>query len=91
MKSVTLYPPGPIIKALTWCVGIKKELEVEIATVRAKRAGLAPAANAIETANGTSKTVAPTFDITSVNAVAKTARAACRPQIGQPSNKRRIF
>ena len=48
MKSVTLYPPGPIIKALTWCVGIKNEFEVEIATVRAKRAGLAPAANAIE-------------------------------------------
>ena len=41
MKSVTLYPPGPIIKALTWCVGIKNEFEVEIATVRAKRAGLA--------------------------------------------------
>ena len=75
MKSVTLYPPGPIIKALTWCVGIKKELEVEIATVKAKRAGLAPAANAIETANGTSKTVAPTFDITNVKAVASTARA----------------
>ena len=40
MKSVTLYPPGPIIKALTWCVGIKNEFEVEIATVRAKEQDL---------------------------------------------------
>ena len=91
MKSVTLYPPGPIIRALTWCVGIKNELEVEIATVRAKRAGLPPEANAIETANGTRSTVAPTFDITSVNAVASTASAACNPQIGQPSKKINIF
>ena len=52
-------------------MGIKNELDVEIATVRAKRAGFAPEANAIETANGTSSTVAPTFDITSVNAVAR--------------------
>ena len=31
MKSVTLYPPGPIIRAFTWWVGIKNELDVEIA------------------------------------------------------------
>ena len=91
MKSMTLYPPGPIIRAFTWWVGIKNELDVEIATVRAKSAGLAPEANAIETANGTSSTVAPTFDITSVNAVAITASAACSPQIGQPSSKSNIL
>ena len=50
-----------MINALTWWVGIKKELDVEIATVSAKTAGFAPTETAIETAKGTSKTVAPTF------------------------------
>ena len=62
IKSVTRYRAGPIISALTWCVGIRKELDVEIATVIAKIAGSPPAANAIETASGTKSTVAPTFD-----------------------------
>ena len=89
-KSVTRYPPGPIISAFTWWVGIKKEFDVEIATVRANTAGLAPAATAIETASGTSKTVAPTFDIISVKIVAMMATPICSPQTGQPSNKLRI-
>jgi len=37
-----------MINALTWCVGMRKELEVEIATVKAKIAGSAPAEIAIE-------------------------------------------
>ena len=72
-------------------MGIKNELDVEIAMVRAKIAGLAPEANAIETANGTSNTVAPTFDMIRVKAVAITASTACNPQIGHPSNKSKIF
>jgi hypothetical protein len=35
MKSATRYPAGPIIKALTWCVGMRKELEVAIASAGA--------------------------------------------------------
>ena len=73
IKSVTRYRAGPIISALTWCVGIRNELDVEIATVIAKIAGSPPAANAIETASGTKSTVAPTFDITKVKTVARSA------------------
>ena len=72
-KSITRYPPGPMIKALTWWVGIKNELDVDMATVNANIAGLAPNGMAIETASGTNNTVAPTLDITRVKKVAITA------------------
>ena len=65
---------------------MRKELEVEIATVIAKTAGFPPAAKAIEMASGTSRTVAPTFDIIKVKIVASTASTACKLQIGQPSS-----
>lgn len=71
-----------MIKALTWWVGIRNEFEVAIATVSANKAGLAPTPIAIFTARGTNKTVAPTFDITSVKNVANTAIAACTTHIG---------
>ena len=79
-----------MISAFTWCVGIIKEFDVEIATVNANTAGFAPAATAIETARGTRSTVAPTFDITKENTVAKIATPACRDQTGQPSSKVKI-
>lgn len=62
-----------MINAFTWCVGIKKEFEVEIATVIANIAGSPPEAIAIDTANGTNNTVAPTLDIINVNIVARIA------------------
>ena len=52
------------------------EFDVDMATVNANKAGLAPAATAIDTASGTSKTVAPTLDITNENTVARTATPA---------------
>jgi hypothetical protein len=82
MKSATRYPAGPMIRAFTWWVGIRKELDVAIATVRAKTAGLPPAPMAMFTASGTSSTVAPTFDMTRVKKVANTATAAWMTQIG---------
>ena len=47
-----------------------------MATVSAKTAGFAPTPSAIFTARGTSRTVAPTFDITRVKKVANTATDA---------------
>ena len=60
-----------------------------MATVSAKTAGLPPAATAMDTAKGTSNTVAPTFDITKVKTVAIIATPTCKPQIGQPSKSMR--
>ena len=53
-----------------------------IATVNAKTAGLAPTPIAILTASGTSKTVAPTFDMTRVKKVVSTATDNCITHIG---------
>ena len=61
---------------------IRKELEVEIATVSANIAGSAPATNARLIAKGTSSTVAPTFDMTSENPEANTATSVCRTHGG---------
>ena len=90
MKSGTRYPPGPWISAFTWWVGIRNELEVASATVNANTAGLAPAPIAILTASGTSNTVAPTFDITSVKKVASSATAAWITQIGMSPTTSRV-
>ena len=76
MKSATRYPPGPMIRALTWCVGRMNALDVDSATIRAYMVGLAPVASAMLTAIGTNIVVAPTFDITRLNTVASTARAS---------------
>ena len=73
IKSMTRYRAGPMIRELTWWVGIRNELDVEIATVIAKTAGFPPAANAIEIASGTNRTVAPILDMTKVKIVAKIA------------------
>ena len=50
MKSATRYPPGPMIRALTWWVGSMNALDVESATINAYMVGLAPVASAMLTA-----------------------------------------
>ena len=79
-----------MIRAFTWWVGRKKELEVARATVRANTAGLAPAPIAMFTARGTSSTVAPTLDITRVKKVARTAMASCSTHVGTPPSRDRV-
>ena len=52
--------------------------------------GSPPDATAKLTARGTSRTVAPTLDITSVKPVPKIASPTCKAQSGQPSSNVRI-
>jgi hypothetical protein len=67
-----------MISALTWWVGNTKEFDVDRATISAYMAGSAPTFTAMLTVRGTSSTVAPTFDMTSVKRVARTATTAWR-------------
>ncbi len=63
-----------------------------MATVSANTAGLPPAPMAIFTASGTSNTVAPTLDMTSVKKVASTATAAWITQMGiSPTTARLVL
>src|SRR5210317_1949938 len=76
-----------MIRALTWCVGRIKALDVDRATISAYMVGLAPVAMAILMAIGTRMVVAPTLDMTRVNAVASTAMTTWTAISGMPPSR----
>src|SRR5690606_7068201 len=83
--------PPSLHDALPSFDAVMKLLEADNATIRANAVGSPPAARARLMASGTTTMAAPTWLITSENAVVSRPSATCSSQVGVASGRRSML